>query len=409
MFKVVALLAEFMADSNTQSVMANVLLCVRECGQELYLFLDEHELLDSSFNPQPFGELLAVPFKSLHSESHVLKMVQSHLEFEITADCVELERSADSMNPHARLSRTIEAWLSTFQEIEVQSLLAHLPKKWEVLGDLVVLPETAFESDEWGKIFANISSQHMLDFWHLVAQSLGGHRLARQHPIAKDTKRTSQTELLFGENGWVEFLDHGIQFGFDATKVMFSSGNVTERRRIGMIDMQGEVIVDAYAGVGYYSLHMALRSKAKHIHACEINPDSIHGLTWACKANGIEQKITIHQGDNQHTLPLLYGQADRCHLGILPSSQPVWSHALRCLKPSGGWLHIHMNVHKDDIEQWQKSTLHTLREYALEIGHGWNISVGHLERVKWFSPHIWHVVLDVECRVDNNESSIHIA
>lgn len=57
-----------------------------------------------------------------------------------------------------------------------------------------------------------------------------------------------------------------------------------------------------------------------------------------------------------------------------------------------------MNVHKDEIEQWQKSTLQLLDIFALEIGRKWNLTATHLERVKWFSPHVWHVVLDIECR-----------
>ena len=398
MFKVVALLAEFMADSNTQLVKANVVLCLREHGQELYLFLEEQGLLENALNPQPIGEMLALPFNSIQSESNVHKIISSNFGFEITIDRMLLRKSEDSMSPHARLSRTVQEWLSSYQEIEVQSLLSKLPKKWELLGDLVILPESAFESSEWSEYIESLSPLEMLGFWQEVAQSLGGNRLARQHPIAKDKHRTSQTEMLVGQSGWVQFLDHGIHFGFDSTKVMFSSGNVTERRRIGMIDMQGEVVVDAYAGVGYYTLHMALRSKAKHVHACEINPDSIAGLKWACEANDIQPSITIHEGDNQLSLPLLYNQADRCHLGLLPSSEAVWNHAVRCLKPRGGWIHIHMNVHKDDIEQWQKSTLQTLEKYALDLGREWNLTAIHLERVKWFSPHVWHVVLDVECR-----------
>lgn len=398
MFKVVALLAECMADSNAQSFKANVLLCSREYGQDLYLFLQEQGLLESALNPQPVGEMLAIPFNSLLTESDVLEKASSNFGFEIRIDCIQLEKSEDSINPHARLSQTVEKWHSSYPEMEVHSLLSNLPKKWELLGDLVILPETAFESGDWGEFIQRLSAFGLLQFWQDVAQSLGGNRLARQHPIAKDTHRSSQTEMLVGQSGWVEFLDHGIHFGFDATKVMFSSGNVTERRRIGNIDMQGEVVVDAYAGVGYYTLQMALRSKAKHVHACEINPDSIAGLKWACKANDIQKNITIHEGDNQDSLPQLYNHADRCHLGLLPSSEAVWNHAIRCLKPSGGWLHLHMNVHKDDLETWQSSTLQTLEQYALDIGREWNLTATHLERVKWFSPHVWHVVLDVECR-----------
>jgi tRNA wybutosine-synthesizing protein 3 len=400
MFKVVALLAEMMADSFSQSVKANVVLCLRENGERVHRFLDDHGFLDSTWKPKPTGKMLALPFNQHVSGKEIEHMLGSFFDFEIQIDCIELERPAISNNPHAQLHRVIVSWLASFNTsgVGAEFFTKELPDKWQHLGDLVILPETAFVSKQWVGLFERMSTEELQKLWREISESLGGKRLARQHPIAKDKHRTSQTELLQGENGWVEFLDHGVHFGFDATKVMFSSGNVTERRRIGSVAMEGEVVVDAYAGVGYYALHMALRSQAKHIHACEINPDSITGLSWAQEANELNEKMTIHQGDNQETLPKLYGQADRCHLGLLPSSEAVWEHAIACLKPKGGWLHIHMNVEKNKFDEWQSTTLETLKTYALRHGRRWEITAPHLERVKWFSPHVWHVVLDVQCR-----------
>lgn len=400
MLKVITLLADIMADSNHLSANVNVVICFQEYGGRVHRFLQEYGLLETAWKPKSIGKSLALPFNEQMNKKEIEKALHLAFDFEIQIDCIELEKSETSNNPHARLNRAVIAWLSNRQILENESdkYLSDLPKKWQLLGDLVVLPETAFTSDSWSSLFGQIASADYLAFWQEVSHALGGVRLARQHPIAKDTHRTSQTELLLGENGWVEFLDHGIQFGFDATKVMFSSGNVTERRRIGMIDMKGEVVVDAYAGVGYYTLHMALRSKAKHIHACEINSDSISGLSWAQEANGLEDSITIHPGDNQETLPKLYGIADRCHLGLLPTSEAVWKHSIHCLKPKGGWLHIHMNVHKNNLEEWTSKTLEMLKKYAKSHGRDWQIKAAHLECVKWFSPHVWHVVLDVECK-----------
>ena len=85
--------------------------------------------------------------------------------------------------------------------------------------------------------------------------------LGVQAPVANDTFRSSQVEMLLGTST-VEFTDHGMTYTFDAAKVMFSSGNVTERRRIGALDMDGEVVVDAYAGVGYYTFPMLVHAGA---------------------------------------------------------------------------------------------------------------------------------------------------
>ena len=178
---------------------------------------------------------------------------------------------------------------------------------------------------------------------------------------------------------------------------MFSSGNVTERHRIGSIDMTGEIVIDAYAGTGYYTLPMLVRSGAAHVHACELNPASIAGLAWGAQANSVEQRLTVHHGDNQETLPSLRETADRCHLGLLPSSEAVWGHALACLKPSGGWLHIHMNIEKDNLEAWCDEALVSLKSKAKAMGRNWTVSCHHLERVKSYSPGVLHVVLDVHC------------
>jgi tRNA wybutosine-synthesizing protein 3 len=161
--------------------------------------------------------------------------------------------------------------------------------------------------------------------------------------------------------------------------------------------MEGEIVIDAFAGIGYYSLPMLVRSKVKHLHACEINTNSIEGLIWGAKRNEVSQRLTIHEGDNNITLANLKNTSDRCHLGILPSSERVWSLALECLKSQGGWLHIHMNVAEDKIASWVEDTITKLEIITRNIGRQWKIEAKHLEKVKWYSPHTRHVVLDVHC------------
>ena len=383
-----------MAGSFTQPVDANAVLCALENGEVLHLFLDEHTLLDSRFRPMREATQLALPLKGPLNDD--IAALFSALPFSTELATRHFESSEPSNNPHAQLHRTIKTWLDTNADDEEKTaLLTQLPRKWERLGDAMVLPEQAFQTPQWTHLLSRCSQQQIEMLWQNVAQALSANRLGRQHAVASDMFRTSQTELLYGDNGWVEFLDHGVRFGFDFTRVMFSSGNNTERRRIGAISMKGEVVVDAFAGIGYYTLHMAKRSQAEHIHAFEMNPDAIEGLQWGIRANDVEQRVTVHSGDNQRNLPLLYGKADRCHLGLLPSSEAVWEHAVRCLKAHGGWLHIHMNVRENEIDTWQASTVDTLKHIAAEHGRTWNFSSTHLERVKWYSPRVRHVVLDV--------------
>lgn len=400
MFKVVPLMAVSMAGSLIQEEICNVAICDLEKGEQLYILLEQHSMLNTEFKPQTTGTELAIALTpSQRTTEHHIKQLLAPVPFEVRFERRFMQRTPASVDPHRRLTKAIQAWLvDTKIEPSISEICReNRPKKWEKYDDLIILPETAFANESWAGVLRNVSLEDKTLLWKDVAESLYGTRLARQHPIANTVQRDSQTELLHGKDGWVEFTDHGVQFGLDVTRVMFSSGNVTERRRIGSISMEGETVVDAYAGVGYYTLHMAMRSGAKHVHACEINPHSITGLEWAIRENQLEHCITVHPGDNQQTLPTLYGKADRCHLGLLPSSKPVWEHAIRCLKPEGGWLHVHMNVAEQAIDEWVEQTRSTLEEMAQRNARQWSIEVEHVEKVKWYSPHVRHVVVDVLC------------
>jgi tRNA G37 N-methylase Trm5 len=313
-----------------------------------------------------------------------------------SAHLSSIELTGPSVNPHDRLERCVLDWYAAQSSCEWDGVMGALPTKWEQLGDMIVLNEGAFNNEAWQEALSRATFEEQETLWKGVALALGGVRLARQSHIQDNVLRSPKLTMISGESAWVEFSDFGVQFGFDAQKVMFSSGNITERHRIGAIDMSGETVIDAYAGAGYYTLPMLVRSGAKHVHACELNPASIEGLRWGAEANGVEDRLTIHGGDNQASLPSLVGIADRCHLGLLPSSEAVWAHAVACLKPKGGWLHIHMNVDKQSIERWCLATLEQLSHITKGLGHAWTVEAEHLERVKSYSPGVLHIVLDVK-------------
>ena len=172
---------------------------------------------------------------------------------------------------------------------------------------------------------------------------------------------------------------------------MYSSGNITERRRMGEVDAAGEVVVDLYAGIGYYTLPLICNAGVSKVHACEMNPHSIDALTKGLIANMVGDRCLIHRGDNQETAPMLKDCADRVVLGLLPSSKKAWPLAVNCLKPEGGILHVHMNCEEDSLKDGSFVTS-TVQEFEKL---GCLVEVLHLEDVKSYSPHVRHVVLDL--------------
>lgn len=269
-----------------------------------------------------------------------------------------------------------------------ESLLEQLPKRWERLGDIVVLPVTCFNDPAWDAIGSEL--------WPAVAKSLGAHRLARQARVAPTGTRDSRLEILAGDNGWVEHRENGILYCFDATKCMFSWGNLSEKLRMARLDCRGEVVVDLFAGIGYFTLPFLVRSHAKLVYACEWNSFAVEALQHNVEANSVSDRCIVLEGDNRLTAPKEV--ADRVCLGLLPSSEGSWVTAVRALRMEGGTLHIHGNVKDSEETQWTEHVVKSICEIAKSEGRCWEVSMVHLERVKWYAPHIRHLVADLKCQ-----------
>ena len=174
-----------------------------------------------------------------------------------------------------------------------------VPTSWERHGNLLILPCTSFSGDLWQFYFNGLSESQLSNFWHVVSESLKCKRLAHGNKIADDSFRSPQIKLVLGEDGWVDHVDNGIHYVFDVTKCMFSSGNITEKIRLGNLDCRGETVVDLYAGIGYFVLPYLVHAGTELVHACEWNPDAVEALRKGLKANRVEDRCIVHYGDNK--------------------------------------------------------------------------------------------------------------
>ena len=317
----------------------------REQAATIYAKLKENGMLNPDLAPKPFESGIAIPTYTGEREE-------------------EFATSPKKPDPRRDLRMAIP--------------IGVLPNKWQKIGDIVLFPEGSFTGRE------------DID-WQAVAAALKVKRIGLQATIAEDYSRSSKAILLHGNKGDVEHYENGIRYVFDPFQVMFSSGNITERIRMGEIGAKGEVIVDAYAGIGYYTLPFLAKAGAAQVHACEMTKASIDGLSKGLTANAVEEKCTIHQGNNQVSMPTLKGIADRVILGLLPSSEKTWSLASDCLKAEGGIIHVHMNIHNQELETWPEQTKEYFADYSQR-----KTEIMHLEIVKSYSPGISHVVLDLK-------------
>ena len=351
--------------------------------------LKNGDYMSEEFLIKDLGQQVAIPVKYPDVISGLEWFDSESYQF----SKIKLEIKKSKKTPAQELVTNVERLLLKNSIILTQEMASCLPTKWELLGDLALVPSDTLNSEEWHIIRSENETLYQ-EVWREIATSLRVSRIARQSEIANDKLRSSQVKMIIGDSGEVEFTDNGVKFWLDVTKVMFSSGNVTERHRIGDIDMSDEIVVDAFAGIGYYTLPMLVRSNAKHVYACELNPNSIDALTKGAELNAVSDRLTIIEGDNQITLQHLTNIADRVHLGILPSSENTWSLAIDCLNQSGGIIHIHMNVREKEIEPFVEYCLEQLKLYAAQRDFN-TIQLQHIEKVKWYAPHIRHIVIDV--------------
>lgn len=256
-------------------------------------------------------------------------------------------------------------------------LLEKLPDKWEKIGSVVIirLPEALYGYQEViGKAYAEV---------------LGCSSTLNERGRISGVFREPQVELIFGSASTeTVHLENGIRYKLDPQRIMFSSGNLTERQRMARIAKSNECVVDLFAGIGYFSLPLAVHSKPRRVVACEINPMAYRYLCENVMLNQVNGIVEPLCGDNRLVAPKEC--ADRVILGYLHHPESFVPTALACLRSQVGFLHYHECV---PVERIPQQPLAHVKEAALRYDR--SVELLHTEVVKSYAPGIDHVVLDV--------------
>lgn len=150
-------------------------------------------------------------------------------------------------------------------------------------------------------------------------------------------------------------VENGVVFKHDFTKIIFSKGNVHERALLPKKVKDGEIILDMFAGIGYFSLMIAKLSKPKHIYACEINPVSYNYLIQNIELNEVGDLVTAYNGDCAEIVPRLKEdrglEADRIIMGVFPAPKEYIPVALQVInQQKGTTIHYEGKVREKNID-----------------------------------------------------------
>jgi tRNA wybutosine-synthesizing protein 2 len=246
-----------------------------------------------------------------------------------------------------------------------------LPSGWQLLGDVMII--TLHEELETRK---NDIAEALLSMYPgcgtvLLDRGISGKM---RHP---------HREIIAGEKTETIHRENSCLFKLDAMRIMYSQGNLAERKRMSRHG-KGEVVVDMFAGIGYFSIPMAVHAKPKKIFSIEINPVSSGYLRENIRLNRVEDIIEPVEGDCALVTP--HCIANRVIMGYLDAHQYI-EQGIRALVP-GGTLHFHEAV----PEAVEKRPVMRIVEAVEKLGR--KVEIIEVRRIKKYSPGVWHVVVD---------------
>ncbi|MHC1631215.1 MAG: class I SAM-dependent methyltransferase [Methanotrichaceae archaeon] len=250
---------------------------------------------------------------------------------------------------------------------------ALLPRGWYILGDVIIV-----------KIHPRLEN----------LRGIIGDALLTIYPQCKCVLRDSgikgqfrepRREVIAGSGTETVHKENGVIFKLDAMRLMFSPGNLLERMRMSRLG-KNEIVVDMFAGIGYFSLPMAVHSRPERIVSIELNPVAHKYLVENVRLNRVEDIVEPMLGDCSKKTP--DSIADRVIMGFVGFTDRYLSTGIKALR-HGGVLHYHQTVP-------EKLYPATLEKDVTETAHqeGRRVQILRCARVKKYSPGMLHAVLD---------------
>ena len=246
-----------------------------------------------------------------------------------------------------------------------------IKKSFDIIGDVVIL-----------EIPEDLEDERYL-IGDAALKFTGRKAIFRKKSEIKGIIRTRELEHLAGEDSSeTVHREFGCRFMLDMRKVYFSPRLATERRRIGDQVVDGETILDMFAGVAPFSIAIAKRHNVT-IYAIDINEDAYYYMMRNVEINKLKGEVKPFLGDVEKVLGYLNVEADRIIMNLPGTAWQFLPQAVKALKP-GGTLHYYEFASDYD----------TPIERIIETAYPRKVEVLGKRKVKSKSPGVWHMGID---------------
>lgn len=246
---------------------------------------------------------------------------------------------------------------------------------WEVVGEVLIL-ELPPELDA-----KKIIGKKFLELFPRIKTVLNRVEIAHEF-------RKPLVEIIAGSKTETVHRENYCLFKLDASKIMFSAGNMGERKRMANISNPSEVVVDMFAGIGYFSIPVAKHSKPKRVFSIEKNPVAFEYLKENIKLNKLRNVEPV-LGDCREVAPK--NVVDRVIMGYFFEQEKFLPAAVNALKKKGV-IHYHDLAMKKEIP----SRVEEVRAALKKLGCEANLIEKRI--VKSYAPIRWHAVFDFEVK-----------
>lgn len=284
----------------------------------------------------------------------------------------------EDFEPRTRNPRTLQEALADRMSSD---LLSHLPRSFDVVGDITVLELDSELAAYETSIAAAIMEVHpnVRAVFAKGGEISGAERIRPLRHIGGENR----TQTIHRE--------HGCIFKVDLAKVFFSPRLSTEHQRVAQMVGGGELVVDMFAGVGPFSILIAKGVSDVRVEAIDANRQAVDLIRDNSRANRVESKVHVHQGDARDIVAReLSKNASRVIMNHPSASKDFIKDACDAIQPTGGVIHYYTFAG----ENWEADSRREIEQGVEASGYLVDREL-EIHRVREVAPMKWQVVVDL--------------
>ena len=254
---------------------------------------------------------------------------------------------------------------------------------YEVVGNIAIIRMPVASENAQDIANAIMSIQRNVKTVLVQVSPVGGNfRLRSLKHVAGENK----TSTIHRESGCL--------FSVDVEKCYFSPRLSYERLRVARLVKSSETVVNMFAGVGCFSILITKQANPVKVFSIDVNPVAIEFMQENIRLNRVYGTVVPLLGDSKAVISSrLQGVADRVLMPLPEKALEYLPAAVSALKPSGGWIHVHVFEHAAKTESPIEKVKLKLTEALASLSIDFEIPL--IRVVRSTGPNWFQIVADV--------------